>query len=121
MDIVHRVIGHCKKYHTTRDPTDILKAKASEAGKDSATRNFIGNVLYRRCFTVTSKKRFGVVPMLAQQGDWIVIFRGSTVPFVVRPREDGHFTLVGECYAVGVMNGEALENPGIKWDVFKLH
>ena len=121
MDIVHRIIGHYKKYHTTRDPTDIFKAKAGEAGKDSTTRGFIGGVLYRRCFTVTSEERFGVVPMLAQQGDWIVIFRGSTVPFVVRPREDGHFTLVGECYAVGVMNGEALENLGIKWDVFKLH
>jgi hypothetical protein len=120
MDTVHRVIGHYKKYHTTRDPTDIMGVKASEAVKDYTTRGFIGSVLYRRCFTVTSEERFGIVPTLSQQGDWIVIFRGSTVPFVVRPREDGHFTLVGACYVVGIMIGEALENPGIEWGVFKL-
>jgi hypothetical protein len=120
MGKAHRIIGHYKKYHTTRDRTDLFLANASEA-KDYSTRGFIGGVLYRRCFTVTSGQRFGVVPMLAQPGDWIVIFQGSTVPFVVRPREDGHFTLVGECYVVGVMMGEALKNPAMKWDVLKLH
>jgi len=120
MGKVHRILGHYKKYHTTRDRTDLFLANASEA-KDYTTRGFIGSVLYRRCFAATEERRFGVVPMLAQPGDWIVIIKGSTVPFVVRPRDDGHFTLVGECYVVGIMMGETLENPDMKWDEIKLH
>ncbi|RMZ81310.1 hypothetical protein DV737_g2593, partial [Chaetothyriales sp. CBS 132003] len=94
MFTIHRVISQYKTYLTTRDPTDIYKGSAKEVGEDSNTRGFVGNVLYKRRFTVTFEQRFGVVPQFTQLGDWIVIFLGATVPYVIRPGKDGYFTLL---------------------------
>jgi hypothetical protein len=64
---------------------------------------------YRRLMT-TSQARIGVAPKAAKQGDIICILFGSSIPMVVRPIPDFEncFTLVGECYVEGVMDGEAL-------------
>ncbi|KAF3811667.1 hypothetical protein GCG54_00014413 [Colletotrichum gloeosporioides] len=34
------------------------------------------------------------------------MFEGGRVPFVLRPNEDGLYSLVGECYVHGLMHGE---------------
>ncbi|KAH7310863.1 heterokaryon incompatibility protein-domain-containing protein, partial [Stachybotrys elegans] len=49
---------------------------------------------------------FAAVPTAAKQGDIICIFDGGRVPFVLRPRGNGHFSLIGECYVDGMMRGE---------------
>ncbi|KAK3315407.1 heterokaryon incompatibility protein-domain-containing protein [Apodospora peruviana] len=57
---------------------------------------------------------FGLVPSEAVVGDLICIIRGCSVPVVLRrlpPREDSDddgYTIVGEAYVYGLMNGEAL-------------
>jgi hypothetical protein len=60
----------------------------------------------RRCFTSTGF--LGQVPLHAQEGDVIVIPIGSSVPFVLRPRQ-ARYQLVGQAYIHGVMMGEALQ------------
>jgi hypothetical protein len=64
---------------------------------------------YRRLMT-TSQGRIGIAPKAAKQGDIICILFGSRTPLVIRPIPDFEncFTLVGECYVEGVMDGEAL-------------
>jgi len=119
-NIVRAIINQYKTYQTTRDPADLCVRTTVNPEAVVGLGNLIGDVLHRRHFAITSEERFGMAPALTQKGDWVVVFRGSTVPFVVRPRKDGHFTLVGECYISGIMMGEALEDERFEWDVFKL-
>lgn len=57
---------------------------------------------------VTNKKRLvGIVPATAQEGDLVVMFGGSEVPFLIRKGpEPFQFYFVGECYFHGVMYRE---------------
>ncbi|KAM6519042.1 hypothetical protein FALCPG4_012696 [Fusarium falciforme] len=57
---------------------------------------------------VTNKKRLvGIVPATAQEGDLVVTFGGSEVPFLIRKGlEPFQFYFVGECYFHGVMYRE---------------
>ncbi|KAF2113332.1 heterokaryon incompatibility protein-domain-containing protein [Lophiotrema nucula] len=61
-----------------------------------------------RCFAVTGKNYFGLVPRGTRVGDRIFILNGGPVPFVVREAEGG-FVLVGECYIHGIMRGELID------------
>lgn len=62
----------------------------------------------RRVFQVAGGK-YGLGPACMAKGDLIVVFKGGIVPFVVRPREDGTFALLGDCYIVEIMRGEVFE------------
>ncbi|KAH7258717.1 hypothetical protein B0J15DRAFT_396321 [Fusarium solani] len=57
---------------------------------------------------VTNKKRLvGIVPATAQEGDLVVMFGGSEVPFLIRKGpEPFQFYFIGECYFHGVMYRE---------------
>jgi hypothetical protein len=57
----------------------------------------------------------GLLPQHAKPGDVIYIFLGGRTPYVLRVREDGYHTLVGETYAHGVMYGQYMkDNPKIE-------
>ena len=43
-------------------------------------------------------------------GDVVCVFLGCPTSVVLREADDGNFTVVGECYIHGMMEGEA-----IKW------
>ncbi|CAI6039785.1 unnamed protein product [Clonostachys chloroleuca] len=60
-------------------------------------------------FCVTESGRFGQVPLDSKLGDRICVLTGGEVPFVVRPTGRGTYTLLGECYVDGIMDGEALQ------------
>ena len=66
-------------------------------------------------FCITRDGRFAWVPKITEIGDRICIIRGANVPFVLRPKENGKFALVGECWVQGLMKGEALNLPGCQW------
>lgn len=71
------------------------------------------NFSYGRRFGVTFDKYMGWFPSEAKRGDIIVVFNGSTIPFVVRKslddagKWDGMFTFVGACFVHGYMDGGA--------------
>jgi hypothetical protein len=48
------------------------------------------------------------VPTDAKVRDWIAIFPGGNLPFVIRNTVRNEFILVGHCYVHGVMDGEML-------------
>ncbi|KAI1399337.1 heterokaryon incompatibility protein-domain-containing protein [Hypoxylon fuscum] len=58
----------------------------------------------RRVFR-TSNGFIGFGPSTLDAGDKIVVIAGADVPFALRPDGD-FFTLVGECYVEGLMQGE---------------
>jgi hypothetical protein len=41
-------------------------------------------------------------------GDEVWILHGAAVPFILRPRLNGHYHLIGESFVYGVMHGEVL-------------
>jgi hypothetical protein len=64
----------------------------------------------------------GIGPDAMKEGDIIAILFGGSVPYVVRTVDQNH-KLVGECYVVGLMNGEAMstwKDEGSKRKVFDL-
>ncbi|KAJ3521508.1 hypothetical protein NM208_g13259 [Fusarium decemcellulare] len=76
---------------------------------------------YTRCrvLCITKKGYIGWVPDITRRGDFIFVFPGAKVPFVLRPSENGSFKLIGECYLHGWMYGEAIKQD-IKKEVVTL-
>ena len=65
---------------------------------------FMSAMLNRRlCWT--QNDRLGLVPRFTRDGDGIVLIPRCAVPFVVRHRSGNEYTLIGECYVYGVMDG----------------
>ncbi|KAI0515179.1 heterokaryon incompatibility protein-domain-containing protein [Xylaria bambusicola] len=64
-------------------------------------------------FCITENGRFAQIPQTSEVGDCICILVGGEVPFVVRPTRRGTYTIVGECYVDGVMDGEVVEEKRI--------
>ncbi|KAI3325744.1 HET-domain-containing protein [Xylariaceae sp. AK1471] len=72
---------------------------------DDAIMSFTGGLK----FCVTDHGRFGQVPVTSQPGDRVCVLVGGEVPFIIRPTGRGTYTLIGECYVTGIMDGEAFE------------
>jgi hypothetical protein len=62
-----------------------------------------------RQFCITKEGMMAQVPRGTHIGDLICVFRGGKVPFVLRGKRYERFTLLGDCYVHGIMNGEAVE------------
>jgi hypothetical protein len=68
----------------------------------------VQSVVWGRMLFLTQEGRPGIGPGSCQVGDLVVVLYGCSVPVVLRWHEDvSHFSLVGECYIHGSMNGEA--------------
>ncbi|PMD28506.1 hypothetical protein NA56DRAFT_542336, partial [Hyaloscypha hepaticicola] len=62
----------------------------------------------RRLF-LTEKGHIGLGPKDMQEGDVVAVLLGGSVPFVLH-RQVSKFTLLGESYIHGMMNGEVIED-----------
>ena len=60
-----------------------------------------------RCFH-TQRKYIGLGPMTTEAGDIVCVLEGHKAPILLR-RRGSHYTVVGDCDIVGIMNGEILE------------
>ena len=61
-----------------------------------------------RIFFITRDGYIGLAPEAAQEGDVVCVVLGGEVPYVIRPKKNGHYLFVGECYVHGLMDGQAL-------------
>jgi hypothetical protein len=62
----------------------------------------------KRTFFVTEKGYMGLGPFTMEEGDLVYALAGGQVPFILRPiLLAGGFSLVGESYVHGIMDGEA--------------
>ena len=89
---------------------------AQNAYRDSVFNTSAGNSLCR-----TANGYLAWIPPRVRSGDYICIFAGVPCPFVVRERPEGDHTLVGNAYVHGIMDGEALNFEGFKWDEIRIH
>ncbi|CAG9994502.1 unnamed protein product [Clonostachys byssicola] len=83
--------------------------KRESMNYSSTTRDSLLLLTFGAKFCVTEAGRFGQVPLDSKLGDRICVLTGGEVPFAVRPTGSGTYTLLGECYVDGIMDGEALE------------
>ena len=67
-----------------------------------------------RRFCVTKNGCMGLVPKRAAEGDRLCVFLGGAAPFVIRKNVSGHYSLVGECYIHGSMDGEAIDMESVE-------
>ena len=76
--------------------------------------NTAGAGAMQRCFFITAKGYFSIVPSKVDYGDRVAISNGGPIPFVLRkvvqfgPSAETTYRLVGDGYVHGLMLGEAL-------------
>jgi hypothetical protein len=64
-----------------------------------------------------------MAPSLSEKGDVVCILLGCDFPVLLR-KVDGHYTFIGECYAHGIMDGEAMKDLAegkYKLEKFEIH
>jgi hypothetical protein len=64
----------------------------------------------RQLFT-TKGGHIGLCPHSTKPDDQISVVLGCPAPLILRPSADGRYQIVGECYVLGFMAGEALLGP----------
>jgi hypothetical protein len=62
-----------------------------------------------RRFFVTRKNRLCLGSHTVREGDRVFILSGFNYPVLLRPANDGRYTVIGDIYVRGIMFGEALE------------
>lgn len=73
--------------------------------------DYIGQLLKKtanRAFFTTKEGNMGLVPRRTEIGDRLCIVLGCLSPLVLRANEFGDYTVVGECYIDGIMDGAGL-------------
>ena len=75
----------------------------------------------RRIFT-SEKGYLGTGPEDVRTGDLVVLVEGAFVPYVLRPvvNKESTFSLVGEAYVHGVMDGGEKLTEGLDWSKFNI-
>lgn len=73
-----------------------------------------------RLLCTTEKGRLASVPRATEEGDLICILYGGEVPYILRPRKDSEYMVVGECYMDGIMYGKGLTQGTLRERHFKL-
>jgi hypothetical protein len=63
--------------------------------------------LYRFC--VSSGGSFLMAPSPTHKGDIVCVLIGCDMPVILRKRSENHYIFIGECYAHGIMQGEAMK------------
>jgi hypothetical protein len=110
---IHDRVKKTKNPITTAEPdSQILKAHEwlRNLGLGHDPYLYLSTMLNharQRRFFLSSEKYMGMGPAAMQKGDIICIFYGGRVPYIVRPTAE-YYELVGECYAHGLMDGEAI-------------
>ncbi|GJN74097.1 HET domain-containingprotein [Purpureocillium lilacinum] len=115
-------------------PQRISPAIRAAARADAATGRPAGDAFkwsheatlvtrYRR-FGVTAGGRYVMGPDAMREGDVVAVLYGGRTPFVLRKMEggdgEGGWSLVGECYVHGIMNGEALRDADLEDEAFAM-
>jgi hypothetical protein len=63
--------------------------------------------------------RVGMGPKATQRDDLVCVFHGAPAPFIIRRKDNGRFTYIGEAFVDGMMHGEAMRL-GRKAETFEL-
>ncbi|KFA51931.1 hypothetical protein S40293_07050 [Stachybotrys chartarum IBT 40293] len=85
-----------------------------ELQKISASSSFLlgfSHACKGRALVRTSSGYLGLAPSLVQTGDILYNILGHPIPLLLRAARDDKLQIVGDCFAYGLMNAEALLGP----------
>ena len=88
---------------------DGLHSPRTTQGKDDDWYGQALKRLHSRRPFITLTGFVGLCPSVVEPGDEVCIFFGGKAPYVVRPQQNGTYSLVGEAYVHGIMYGEFLK------------
>jgi hypothetical protein len=94
---------------------ELEKGKARpviDAPRRKAELNSISSWLWHRALVTTKAGRFGLATNMVKEGDRVAIVLGCNMPLLLRPSAQA-LRVVGACYIDGLMDGEALRDPGL--------
>ena len=66
------------------------------------------NFCFGRSYFTMEGGWMGLGPNTLEENDLVVLLYGGDIPYILRPREEGGYVLVGEAYVHGVMLGEVM-------------
>ncbi|KAK4158746.1 heterokaryon incompatibility protein-domain-containing protein [Cladorrhinum sp. PSN259] len=69
----------------------------------------VNGKMVHRCIFKTRNGYMGVGPVRMEKGDIVVVLLGCSVPVLLR-KVNGGYILIGECFVLGLMDGEAIDN-----------
>jgi hypothetical protein len=88
------------------DMSDISKIPEAWDSRNAAALNL---AITGRRFFISRDAYIGLGPDAAEEGDSVCIISGAEVLHVVRHVEGHKYLFIGECYAHGLMDGQAIE------------
>ena len=107
------------EYPKQKPPDDDIRTVNSRARE---FRTLLDDASVGRKIFCTDNGYIGLAPAAAQEGDQVCILYGGPVPFMLRQEKtQGVHTIVGECFALGLMHGEGLEFDGGPVQTFNIH
>ena len=106
---IHRIKRQDMKLHlqslfASEEVKHLLKNECGDLSK--LHREFMRMTSGRSPF-VTQKGHLGLGSQYVRSGDIVAVIARAQVPFVLRGRDDGSYTIVSEAYMDGIMDGEA--------------
>lgn len=85
------------------------------AEPETAFDSLLGSSMRGRRLFVTRTRLLGLGPVDMEEDDTVVAIPGALVPFVIRKSDNGNqWSLVGEAYVHGIMEGEDVRDLGLK-------
>ncbi|KAJ4985520.1 heterokaryon incompatibility protein [Stagonosporopsis vannaccii] len=77
------------------------------SGHHEVSRQIVRGCIGRR-FAILGSHTLALVPAAARLDDVVHVLAGTSVPYLLRKKGDV-YTIVGECYVQGIMDGEAVD------------
>ena len=90
---------------------DVLRDPIEEIDPGSWLRMRTSVASFDRLLSISKEGHICLLPYAAVEGDVVCVILGCNSPLLLRPLSNGNYTVVGECYIHGFMNGEALLGP----------
>ncbi|KAI5926016.1 hypothetical protein F4810DRAFT_726527 [Camillea tinctor] len=90
-----------------------LKERLAEYRREPWVKEFTDLVVQRSydraLMTTEEQQTFGLATRGIQRGDLIVVARGALAPVVLRKLDDKKYTVIGDAYVHGIMDGQFLQ------------
>jgi hypothetical protein len=95
-------------HKTLIDWQSVLTGSRGLSSKHLLSATSINLQLARFC--VSSTGSFVMAPISVRSGDMVCVLFGCDMPVVLRKKAENSYIFVGECYAHGIMDGEAIKH-----------
>ncbi|KAM7184648.1 Heterokaryon incompatibility protein (HET) domain containing protein [Naviculisporaceae sp. PSN 640] len=91
--------------------TSTQEAMLSRANRGTLIPWTCCRVIANKRYVTTEEGHMGLAPGRVRREDKVVVLLGCSSPIILRPRSNGHFSMMGEAIIYGLQDGRALLGP----------